>query len=124
MEYITYDEYKEIGGVLDVAAFNRYSVRAFSIITKATHERMFAMVELPNEVKHLCRDVIEYLSNNATQEKALSGASQSQGGTSESESYVVKTSKDVAEDIDTMIFDYLSTIKDDKGVLLLYRGCR
>ena len=123
MEYITYDEYTKIGGVLDVAAFNRYSIRAFSIITKETHARMFSMADIPSEVKHLCRDLIEYLSNYANSKKAISSASQSQGGASESESYVVKTNKDVFDDIDAMMFDYLASVVDDKGTPLLYRGC-
>jgi hypothetical protein len=123
MEYVTYDQYNAIGGVLDVAAFERYSVRAFSKITTETHSRILSMANVPNEVKHLCRDLIEYLFYNAKQEKAVASTSQSQGGASESESYVDKTSKDIENDINSLIYDYLASVADDNGIPLLYRGC-
>lgn len=122
MQYITYDEYKDIGGVLDIAAFERYSVRACSRIAQETHNRIDVMEVIPKEVKHLCRDVIEYMSNNLNQNKALSSTSQSQGGTSESEVYVYVKPVEHEKYIDDMIYDYLSSVTDNTGTLLLYRG--
>ena len=124
MEYLTYDEYKEIGGVLDPAAFDRYSIRAFSRITQETHNRIDAMAIVPKEVKNLCRDLIEYMYHNVGQEKAVTSESQSQGGSSESISYANKTSSDNQKEIDDMIYDYLASVFDDDGTPLLYRGCR
>lgn len=121
-EYLSYDEYNKIGGVLDTAAFNRYSVRAFSRISQETHNRISQMSDVPVAVKHLCRDLIEYMSNNLSQKKALSSVSQSQGGASESESYVNKTAEDIDGDISNLIYDYLASVTDDFGVPLLYRG--
>lgn len=123
MKYITYDEYVEIGGILDPAAFDRYSLRAFSRVAQETHNRIDTMEAVPEEVKHLCRDLIEYMHNNLNQDKAVASASQSQGGASESESYVNKTYADNEKDIDGMIYDYLLSVSDDKGTPLLYRGC-
>lgn len=122
-EYLTFDEYKEIGGVLDSAAFDRYSVRAFSRINQETHNRVSQMGSVPDAVKHLCRDLIEYMSNNLSQDKAISSVSQSQGGASESESYVNKTADDMDNDISNLIYDYLASLTDDRGTPLLYRGC-
>ena len=124
MEYLTYDEYEKIGGVLDSTAFDRYSVRAFLRITQETHNRISQMAIIPDAVKHLCRDLIEYMSNNLSQDKALTSVSQSQGGTSESESYVNKTANDIDNDIMTLFYDYLASVTDDNGTPLLYRGCR
>lgn len=123
MEYITYDEYKEIGGVLDSAAFIRYSARAFARIRQETHSRIDAMDKVPTEVKHLCRDLIEYMHNNLNQSKVLSGTSQSQGGASESESYANLTNADHDKAIEGLIYDYLSCVTDINGVPLIYRGC-
>lgn len=124
MNYLTYEEYSELGGILDdPTAFERFSIRAFSRVAQETHGRIDAMAEIPIQVKHLCRDLIEYMHNNLNQEKALASASQSQGGATESESYVNKTSFDIDKDIEAIIFDYLSTLKDDEGTPLLYRGC-
>ena len=123
MKYITYDEYIEIGGILEPAAFDRYSIRAFLRIAQETHNRINAMKQTPEAVQHLCRDLIEYMHNNINQDKTIASASQSQGGTSESESYVNKTYADIEKDIDSLIYDYLSTVADDNGTPLLYRGC-
>ena len=123
MEYITYDEYKEMGGVLDSAAFIRYSTRAFARIRQDTHSRIDAMDKVPNEVKHLCRDLIEYMHNNLNQDKVLSGTSQTQGGASESESFANLTNAEHDKTIDGLIYDYLACVTDINGVSLIYRGC-
>lgn len=121
-DYLTYDEYKKIGGVLDPAAFDRYSVRAFSKVRQETHNRLDVMAKIPDEVKHLCRDLIEYMSNNLSQDKAISSESQSQGGSSESVSYANKSKFDVENEIEDIIYDYLASVLDDNGTPLLYRG--
>lgn len=123
MEYLTYDEYKEIGGVLESAAFNRYSVRAFARITQETQGRIENMKNIPTEVKHLCRDLIEYLHNNVNTDRTVISASQSQGGSSESESYADKSIGNIDEEIGNLFYDYLAKITNDEGVYLLYRGC-
>ena len=123
MEYITFEDYKSIGGVLEPAAFDRYSLRVFSRIRKETCGRVDVMEAVPDEVKHLSRDLIEYMHYNVNSGKAVASESQSQGGASESISYVNKTSADTEKDIDRMIYDYLASVVDDKGVPLLYRGC-
>ena len=123
MIYLTYDEYTEIGGTLDLTAFNRNIDRACGIIDNATHNRIEGMAEVPQRAKALCRDLVEYLARNNTNEIAVTSRSQSAGGVSESESYATKTADDVYGDIQNMIYDYLLNITDDNGTPLLYRGC-
>lgn len=123
MEYITYEQYEKIGGVLESAAFNRYSLRASSRIRQETQGRIDKMSEVPDEVKHLCRDLIEYMNNNINQDKAITSESQSQGGASESVSYENKNALDIEKEIDNMIYDYLASVTDDNETPLLYRGC-
>ena len=121
MIYLTYEEYSEIGGILDLTAFNRNIDRACSIIDNATHNRIECMKKPPEKVKPLCRDLLEYLvENNGV--KIVTSKSQSAGGVSESESYANKTADDVYGDIQNMIYDYLLNVTDDKGTPLLYRG--
>ena len=122
MIYLTYEQYKEIGGVLDLTAFNRNIDRACGIIDNATHNRIECMAEVPQRAKALCRDLVEYLARNDTIEKTVTSRSQSAGGVSESESYANKTADDVYGDIQNMLYDYLGNEKDDKGTPLLYRG--
>lgn len=122
MIYLTYTEYKEIGGTLEETAFNRNIDRACGIIDNATHNRIECMEEVPQKAKALCRDLVEYLAKNDTTEIAVTSRSQSAGGVSESESYATKTADDVYGDIQNMIYDYLLNVTDDNGIPLLYRG--
>ena len=123
MQYLTYEEYTEIGGTLDLTAFNRNIDRACGVIDNATHNRIECMEEVPQRAKALCRDLVEYLARNDTTEIVATSRSQSAGGVSESESYATKTADDVYSDIKNMIYDYLLNVTDDNGTPLLYRGC-
>ena len=123
MQYLTYDEYTEIGGILDLTAFNRNIDRACGVIDNATHNRIEYMAEVPQRAKALCRDLVEYLARCSTSDMIVSSRSQSAGGVSESESYVTKTDVELQAEIDNMIADYLMAETDDNGTPLLYRGC-
>lgn len=124
MRYIEYQEYLDMGGVLDVTAFNRNIDRACGVIDNATHNRIECMVEIPARVKALCRDLIEYLATNSNvNEKGVASWSESAGVVSESVSYVGKTADDIYGDIQDLLYDYLASVNDDNGTPLLYRGC-
>ena len=121
MIYLTYAEYKGIGGTLEETAFIRNIDRACGIIDNATHNRIEYMAKVPQKAKALCRDLLEYLvENNST--KIITSKSQSAGGVSESESYATKTADDIYGDIQNMLYDYLGNEKTDNGTPLLYRG--
>lgn len=122
MQYLTYEEYKEIGGVLDSAAFNRNVMRVCGVIDNETHNRTEKLSSIPDSVKHCARDLIEYYANNVSNGKTVTSKSQSAGGISESESYATKTAEDVSNEVSSIISDYLLSVKDDNGTPLLYRG--
>jgi hypothetical protein len=122
MQYVEYQEYLDIGGVCDSTAFNRNIERACSVIDKATQNRIQEMAKVPERVKHLCRDLVEYFASNFGSSKQVSSHSQSAGGVSESESFVIRSIEERAGEIDDMITDYLINITDDNGTPLLYRG--
>ena len=123
MTYLTYEEYSNMGGVLDITAFNRSISKVCGIIDNATHRRIECMKTIPQSVKALCRDLVEHISANSTNEKLVTSRSQSAGGVSESESYEIKSREEMQADIDNMIADYLTAETDDSGTPLLYRGC-
>ena len=123
MRYIEYQEYLEIGGLCDTTAFNRYIDRACGIIDNATHNRIECMAEVPQKAKSLCRDLVEYFANDFGSSKQVSSHSQSAGGVSESESFVIRSIEERAGEIDDMVKDYLLNEVDDNGTPLLYRGC-
>jgi hypothetical protein len=123
MTYLTYEEYKAIGGTIEKTAFNRSIDRACGIIDNATHNRIECMAEVPRKAKALCRDLVEYLANDFGSSKQVSNHSQSAGGVSESESFVIRSIEERAGEIDDMVKDYLLNEVDDNGTPLLYRGC-
>lgn len=120
MTYLTYTEYKEIGGTLDETAFNRNIDRACAMIDNRTQSRLECFEEIPQIVKIVCRDLVEYISTN-TVEKAITSKSQSAGGVSESESYATKTAEDYSADLDRT-FEPLAVVKTKNGVSVLYKG--
>lgn len=120
MIYLTYTEYKEIGGTLDETAFNRNIDRACAMIDTRTQSRLECFEEIPQIVKVVCADLVEYISTN-TVEKAVTSRSQSAGGVSESESYATKTAEDYSADLDR-IFEPLQVVKTKNGISILYKG--
>lgn len=121
MIYLTYTEYKEIGGnIIDETAFIRNIDRACAMIDNRTQSRLECFEEIPQIVKVVCADLVDYISTN-TVEKAVTSKSQSAGGVSESESYAVKTVEDYSADLDR-IFEPLVVVKTKNGVSVLYRG--
>ena len=124
MQYLTYEEYTEIGGedALSLAAFNRNIGRACGIIDNATQKRIERMKTVPQAAKVLCWELVEYFAANFGSSKQISNHSQSAGGVSESESYVIRSIEERAGEIDDIIKDYLLNEVDDYGTPLLYRG--
>ena len=123
MRYLSYEEYNEIGGKLDLTAFNRNIDRVCGIVSNHTKNRIQAMISVPQSVKALCRDLVEYFADDFGSSKQISNRSQSAGGVSESESYVIRSIEERAGEIDDMVKDYLLNEVDDNGTPLLYRGC-
>lgn len=121
MIYLTYEEYVETGGMLDLTAFNRHIDRACAMIDIQTQSRLEAFENVPQIVKIVCADLVGYIATNTVEKPFVSSRSQSAGGVSESESYAVKTADDFANDLD-QIFEPLKTLKTKNGISVLYRG--
>ena len=121
MIYLTFEEYSEMGGVLlDETAFNRNIDRACAMIDNRTQSRLECFKEIPQIVKVVCADLIDYISTNKV-EKTVTSKSQSAGGVSESESYATKTAEDYSADLDG-IFEPLAVVKTENGISITYRG--
>ena len=121
MIYLTYAEYKEMGGtILDEAAFTRNIERTCTMLDVRTQSRLDAFEVIPQIVKVVCADLVDYIATN-TVEKSITSKSQSAGGVSESESYATKAAEDFSADLDR-IFEPLAVVKTKNGVSILYRG--
>lgn len=121
MQYLTYEEYQEIGGTLDLTAFKRNIDRACAMIDIRTQSRLEAFDSIPQIVKMVCADLVEYIATNTVEKPIVTSKSQSAGGVSESESYAVKTADDFANDLDRII-EPLALVKTKNGISILYRG--
>lgn len=121
MTYLTYEEYSTMGGVLDLTAFNRNIDRACAMIDNRTQSRLECFEEIPQIVKVICADLVDYISTNTVDKPIVTSKSQSSGGVSESESYATKTAEDYSADLDR-IFEPLSVVKTENDVSILYRG--
>ena len=122
MQYLTYEEYTEIGGTLDLTAFKRNIDRACGFVDLHTKSRLQSVLEVSQRVKPCVRDLVEYLANNVSGAKAVTSKSQSAGGVSESESYATKTDDEINAAMLNIVYDYLETETDDNGTPLMYRG--
>ena len=84
MQYLTYEEYKSMGGELNETAFKRNIYRACAFIDANTQSRLQSVLEVSTKAKACVRDLVEYLANNVSSGKAVTSKSQSAGGVSES----------------------------------------
>lgn len=121
MKYMTYEEYSSLGGELSLTAFSHSIHRACAMIDTRTQSRLEQFAEIPQIVKAVCRDLIEYISANSVEKPIVASRSQSAGGLSESESYTTKTADDYSADLDR-IFEPLSVVKTKNGISITYRG--
>lgn len=121
MQYLTYEEYKSMGGELNEAAFSQNIDRACAIIDIRTHSRLEEFDIIPQIVKIVCVDLLGYIATNTVEKPFVTSKSQSAGGVSESESYAVKTADDFTNDLDR-IFEPLAVVKTKNGISLLYKG--
>lgn len=122
MQYLTYEEYIEIGGTLDLTAFKRNIDRACGFVDLHTKSRLRGVLEVSQRDKACVRDLVEYLATNVSNGKAVTSKSQSAGGVSESESYATKTADDANAEMLNIVYEYLANEKDDCGTPLMYRG--
>lgn len=122
MQYLTYEEYQEIGGTLDLTAFNRNIGRACAIIDLHTFGRVKKMREITPKIKACCRDLVEYLANHNFAERVVTSKSQSAGAVSESVSYAEFSVEIAEKETENIVYTYLATETDDYFTPLLYRG--
>ena len=122
MQYLTYEQYKSMGGELNETAFLRNIDRACGFVDSHTFGRLNKSSSVSRMVKACVRDLVEYLANNMTNGKAITSKSQSTGGVSESEGYATKTTDEINAEMLNIVYDYLINEFDVDGVPLMYRG--
>lgn len=113
--YITYEEYKSLGGTLDEAAFYIYGYDADREIKAQTHDR----ITTPSEaVKRCIVRVTDLMS------KADIGVERVTSFNHDglSQNFAAPTADEYAGKINDIIYTYLIGETADDGTPLLYRG--
>lgn len=122
MQYLTYEQYLNIGGELEETAFKRNIDRACSFVDLHTQNRLQSVSAVSDRVMACVRDLVEYLAKNVSGGRTVTSKSQSAGGVSESESYAMKTNDEINAEMLNIVYDYLISEKDNNGTPLMYRG--
>lgn len=107
-QYLTYDEYRTLGGILDEMPFNLLEYNARKEIDLRTLNRLQGIGNNYNEVKMCMYNMIVVLNsydNYVKQDKSI--ASESIDGYSVSYSGNVDNSQKIKNEIDDVIYKYL-----------------
>lgn len=123
-QYLTYDEYIDLGGTLYEMDFILAEFKARSRIDRMTLARVKYMKEVPEEVKLAMMCIIKVdnkYSADAQVDSAIvssfstDGYSESYGGVSEQ---ATSAEEQLTKQVESMLFGVL----DDNGVPLIYKG--
>ena len=89
-QYLTYDEYKALGGNLDITPFNLLEYEARRIIDNRTLQRLHGINKIPQEVKMCMFSLVNTINGYANQSQTSKNISSESVG-SYSVSYITGT---------------------------------
>ena len=121
-QYLTYEEYKSLGGTLGEMPFNILELKARQIINERTQNRLKNIEEIPQEVKICVYDLINTmnkynLSNNSTSSNVSSENTDGYSVTYKSGTELTDEQKKQYNDI--METDLYGVIVDNTPILYL-----
>ena len=117
-QYLTYDEYKALGGLLDQTPFNLLEFEARKEIDKYTFNRLVNLETQKQEVKVCIYNLINQISSNQANLNGI--ASESTDGYSIS--YTSQNNAETSQKTRKTIETYLINCKLSDGTPYLYRG--
>ena len=121
-QYLTYEEYKSLGGTLGEMPFNILELKARQIINERTQNRLKNIEEIPQEVKICVYDLINTmnkynLSNNSTSSNISSENTDGYSVTYKSGTEMTAEQKAQYEDV--MLTDLYGVIVNGETILYL-----
>ena len=120
--YLTYNEYKDMGGELDETAFKNFAEDAEIRISKETFKRIYNVdADTEIAVKRCIVKITDMFKSNEDVFKKEKVTSFSHDGLSQS--FSMPTVQEYSERISCIICDFLEERYDLNGIPLLYRGC-
>ena len=117
-QYLTYDEYKALGGLLDQMPFNLLEFEARKEVDKYTFNRLVNLETQNQEVKLCIYALIEQINSNKANLNGV--ASESTDGYSIS--YTSQNNSEISQKTRNIIETYLINCKLSDGTPYLYRG--
>ena len=130
-QYLTYEEYKSLGGNLDQTPFNLLEFEARKIIDGNTQNRLINVSEIPQEVKlcifKLINSILKFSKeednsqNSNIASENIDGYSVTYNNVSLDQIENVVKSKNI--ELNDIVYDYLLGVVVN-NVHLLYRGVR
>lgn len=121
-QYLTYEEYKSLGGTLGEMPFNILELKARQIINERTQNRLKNVEKIPQEVKICVYDLINTmnkynLSNNSTSSNISSENTDGYSVTYKSGTELTEEQKKQYDDV--METDLYGVIVDNTPILYL-----
>ena len=121
-QYLSYEEYKSLGGTLGEMPFNILELKARQIINERTQNRLKNIEEIPQEVKICVYDLINTmnkynLSNNSTSSNVSSENTDGYSVTYKSGTEMTAEQKAQYEDV--MLTDLYGVIVNGEAILYL-----
>lgn len=112
--YLTYEDYKELGGTLPLDAFSRLERKAQRWLDYFTFDRIKTLTKIPNEVRELLVEYIGRLDTVSNQRENGDLVTQYSNGV-EQLTYKVVTEEELKGDLYKMAIEWLPDY-------LVYRG--
>ena len=135
MAYLTYAEYKTMGGTLDEPTYSNYEFEAEALVNWYTFNRLKNDTTFPDELKRLMKCLVDLMqekenllatSGNAGEAQSGKGVVQSQSNDGVSVSYSMLSASDLLNTIKDegakKIQMYLQGVMNEAGRKVLYRG--
>ena len=121
-QYLTYEDYKSLGGTLGEMPFNILELKARQIINERTQNRLKNIEEMPQEVKICVYDLIQIInkynnSNNSTSSNISSENTDGYSVTYKSGTELTEEQKKQYDD--AMETDLYGVIVDNTPILYL-----
>lgn len=120
-QYLTYNEYKILGGQLEEKPFNVLEYKAQKIVDKYTFGRLKNLKEQVQEVKMCIYDLINSLKSTSSIVNNNSNVA-SENIDGYSVSYLNNNQEEADKEYKSLIIDYLSSCKLEDGTPYLYSG--
>ena len=121
-QYLTYEEYKSLGGTLGEMPFNILELKAQQIINERTQNRLKDVEKIPQEVKICVYDLIQTInkynnSNNSTSSNISSEKTDGYSVTYKSGTEMTAEQKAQFEDV--MLTDLYGVVVNGEAILYL-----